>query len=181
MNKSSLIILLFLILFSFRGYAEPLWSNPQNSTPTNYDPNFISEFNVTWTNDVNMTFITISNSTTVLINNATMSNGTYGVDIYNYSVVLPAGTWNWISYANDRSNIWNSTGFTVTINKAPTEITLWLNDTTNSKSYNQNDIANFTAQVNISNLLVNLNSNYPDWIEPTNITTVYNYNNSEAY
>lgn len=119
--RKSLVILLFalcLSTLSFKVYAVPEYSNATNTTPATYDSNTFSQFNVTWSNDVNMTFITITNSTTVLINNASISNSTYGGDIYNYSIVLSAGTWNWTSYANDSSGNWNNTdNITFTISK----------------------------------------------------------------
>ena len=153
MGKLSNIVLfftLFLILFSFASYAEPIWSSSSNITPTNYSSSIPSEFNITWTNDVNMTFITIMNSTTILVNNSSMTNSTYGGDIYNYSIILPAGTFNWTSYANNSSNSWNSTGnITFTIYQADNPVHLYLNDSADqNKTYTYPESVNATATSN---------------------------------
>jgi len=100
--------------------ASPFWSNPSNSSPSTYSSSTLTEFNITWTDYVNVdkVLITIRNSTEVLINNASMTNATYGGGIYNYSIVLPAGTFNWTAYANDTKNNWNaSSTFILNIEK----------------------------------------------------------------
>jgi len=147
-SKIALFFSLFLVIFSFTSYAEPIWSNPKNITPTNYSPSTYSEFNVTWMNDINMTFITITNSSGyVLVNNSTMSNLTYTGDIYNYSIILPVGTFNWTSYANDSSNSWNSTGnITFTIYQADNSVHLYLNGSVDqNKNYTYPEAINATA------------------------------------
>jgi methionine-rich copper-binding protein CopC len=271
MNEKRLLLILssflFISMFSFAGYAEPTWSNITNVTPSNYSPTNYSEFAVNWTDDVNMAFITIINSTdgngTVLVNNSSMTN-TYGGDIYNFSIVLPAGTWNWTSYANNSSNEWNSTNAvtveigkgivplllensdnwsatylvetnttgsgcpnqlnctlyrndtyigdsnpvsdvndsfdigsyvyiyntsgnenyssnsttnTLIVNKIPTSISLWIDSVEASKSFNLNDIANFTAMINVTNLTINLTTNYTGWNDTYNDTVFYNTTN----
>jgi hypothetical protein len=174
-----LMITLFLVIFSFRGYAEPTWSGNLSSTPTNYSPNTFSEFNITWTNDVNMTFITITNSAGyVLVNNSSMSNLTYGENIYNFSIILPAGTFNWTSYANNSTNNWNSSGtWTFTIGLADNPVHLYLNNSIDqNKTYiypqainatstatsgtvylyrNESPVANGTSPINETILLGN--------------------------
>ena len=49
MRKIGLLMffILFLMLFSFRGYAEPIWSNPTNITPATYNQLTNSLFNIT--------------------------------------------------------------------------------------------------------------------------------------
>ncbi len=159
--------------------VKPIWSNNQSSIPSSYSPSTLSQFNITWNDELGLdeVFITIRNSTGILINNSSMDN-TYGGGIYNYSIILPAGTYNWTSYANNSDNKWNSSNtWSFTIGKGATNISLWLNGTEASRSYNLYDIANFTAQVNVSGLTVNLTSDYPGWIELNNTTTVYNTTN----
>lgn len=143
---------LFLTLLSFGAYAQPLWSSPTNTTPTNYIPNYLSEFNITWSNDVNMTFITITNSTGyVLVNNISMSNLTYEGDIYNFSVTLPAGTFNWTSYANDSSNNWNfSDTWNFAIGQADNPVYLYFNNGTNFM--NQNTTITYGTQINATGI-----------------------------
>jgi len=107
----------------------PKWFTNQSSTPTNYSST-ASQFNITWNDTISpisVVLITIKNSTNssdIRVNNASMTNS-YGGDIYNYSIVLPAGTWNWTSYANDSANNWNASDiFTFSIGKeTPTFLT----------------------------------------------------------
>jgi len=115
-----LFTLLILCLFDNVGLAYPVWFENDSSIPPIYSPTNLSEFNITWTNDVNMTFITVTNSTGyVLVNNSSISNLTYGGNIYNFSIILPAGTFNWTSYANNTTNSWSSSGtWTFTISPA---------------------------------------------------------------
>jgi len=155
----------------------PMWANPSNYTPSSYSST-PSQFNITWGDEfgVDKVFITIMNSTGVLVNNASMTNDTYGGFIYNYSIVLPAGTFNWTSYANDSAGNWsNSNTWTFTIGKGPTEIKLWLNNIEGNKSYNLNDIANFTASLNLTNRVIYLNSSCPSW---TNLSTSNSFANN---
>ncbi len=125
----------------------PTWSANNSSTPTNYSST-PSQFNISWSDNVNISnvLITIRNPTGVLINNASMSN-TYGGNIYNYSVILPAGTFNWTSYANDTSGNWNLTNTWVfTISNASNPINIYLNDTLNSnRTYTYPQAINATA------------------------------------
>jgi len=114
----------------------PTWSTNQSSTPPNYSTTNLSQFNITWSDNVGIdkVFITIRNSTGVLVNNTSMSN-TYDVSIYNYSIVLPAGTFNWTSYANDTSNNWNvSSTWTFTIGNGTVPLIL-SNNTSLSGTY----------------------------------------------
>jgi PGF-pre-PGF domain-containing protein len=127
----------------------PTWSTNQSSTPANYSTTNLSQFNITWSDNVNIdkVIITIRNLTGVLISNASMSDATYGGGIYNYSIILPAGTFNWTSYANDTSGNWNSsTTWTITISNASNPVNLYLNDTLNGNStYIYPQVINATA------------------------------------
>jgi len=95
------------ITYSGGDEAEPTWSNNQSSTPTNYSPTTLSEFNITWTDNIDIDTVLIEQNWTSPASNLTMTNDTYDGSIYNYSNVLPAGTYYWKSYANDTSNNWN--------------------------------------------------------------------------
>jgi PGF-pre-PGF domain-containing protein len=136
--------------------TNPGWYTNQSSTPTNYSST-ASQFNITWNDTlspISVVLITIMNSTNssdIRVNNASMTNS-YGGSIYNYSIILPAGTWNWTSYANDTSNNWNATdAWTFTINKAATLATLYLNGTiANITSTYPNSTINVTAVANIT-------------------------------
>lgn len=75
----------------------PTWSGQSNVTPSTYSST-PSQFNISWTDDVGVTTVLIegnwSNS------NDSMTNE-YGDGIYNYSAIIPAGVWQWKSYASD--------------------------------------------------------------------------------
>ena len=96
-------------------------------------------------------------------------NDTFGIGSYNY-------TYNTSGNENYSSN---STSNILVINKIPTSISMWLNDTNASKSYNLNDIINFTAMINVTdqNLTINLTSNFTDWNDTYNDTVFYNTTN----
>jgi len=100
----------------------PTWSNSSNVTSSNYSSSTLSQFNITWTDNVNISTVLIegnwSNS------NASMTP-TYGGGIYNYSAVLPAGVWQWKSYANDtRGNMNSSSSVIIYIAQAMPTMTL---------------------------------------------------------
>jgi len=118
---------------------EPYWSNNQSDTPSIYDSTYLAEFNITWEDaetSPDVVFIE-QNWTNPSGENLTMTNDTYGGSIYNYSVILPAGTYYWKSYANDTANLWNSTDiWTFIIGKARPVIVL----SNNSSSVNTSDL-----------------------------------------
>jgi hypothetical protein len=92
-----------------------------------------------------MTFITITNSTGYLLaNNSSMTNNSGN---YSFSMVLPAGTFNWTSYANDSIGNWNySDTWTFTISQAYNPVQLRLNGTQNdNRTYTYPQAINATA------------------------------------
>lgn len=98
----------------------PRWSTPQNYTPTNYSPTATSYFNITWTDDADVSIVYFESNYSGTPRNYTMNKITG--NIYNYSAILPGGTWYWKSYANDTANAWNSTpqwNFTITPDTTP--------------------------------------------------------------
>jgi hypothetical protein len=92
---------------------------------------------------------------------------TFEVGAYNYTYNT-SGNENYS--ANTTSNI-------LVINKAPTSISLWLNETEGSKSYNINDTANFTAVINVTGLTINLTSNYTGFGQLNGTTSIENTTN----
>lgn len=118
------------------------WSN-DTSAPTNYNPDTPSEFNISWNDTlgnqdlsyVDMAFIEINLTTGTT--NFTITNDTYGGDIYNLSIVLPAGNYYWKGFANVTSGTENATGqeeFSIGQN---TSIQDLINLTINSDASNQ--------------------------------------------
>jgi hypothetical protein len=119
-----LFTLLILCLFDNVGLAYPVWSENNSSVPSIYSPTNLSEFNITWQDNVAISKVLIEINSTGTSSNYTMTN-TYGGNVYNYSIVLPDGTFTWKSYANDTNNSWNSTlSWTFTISPASSLIVL---------------------------------------------------------
>jgi len=127
----------------------PTWSNPQNSTPTIYSSSALSEFNITWQDNVAVSKIFIEINLTGTASNYSMTN-TYGGSIYNYSIVLPAGTFTWKSYANDTSNNWNSSSsWSFTIGKTAPAIHLALNQSEGNTTCTYPEAINVTGWVEV--------------------------------
>jgi hypothetical protein len=186
MRKTYFLMIAFLFLaLSIRGYAEPNWSSPLNTTHGNYESLTYSTFNVTWLNGTDITFV---NTTEVKIEiNYTGTPTNYSMNlvsgneyngIYGYQEILGAGTYQWRSCAIDNETKDNCTEFYYfTINPTVTSINLTLDGTEGNKTYNLYDIANFTAQVNASGLTVNILTNIIGWVEPTGTNITYNTTN----
>jgi PGF-pre-PGF domain-containing protein len=158
------------------------WFTNQSSTPTNYSTTNLSQFNVTWndtTSPISKVFITIRNSTGVLINNASMAN-TYGGSIYNYSLVLPAGTFNWTSYANDSANNWNASDtWTFTISNNTPDVKIFIDDLTNNKTINYS--TSVTIKGNSSNTTTPPNFNlYVINVSTSPLVSLSNTSNNPA-
>jgi hypothetical protein len=130
-----------------------------------------------------MTFIEIGNSSYILVNNSSMSNNTYLGDVYNFSMILPAGNWYWKSYANDSSGNWNtSDSWDFTIGKAPTNVTLLIDGSGNNATVDANWTVNLTAYSNVSGLTINISSNISGWTEPTGTSSVQKiFNESQGF
>ncbi len=129
----------------------PVWINPSNITPTNYSYTTYSQFNITWGDElgvdkVNITIMNSTNPSHIIVNSAFMTNIT--IDTYNYSIVLPTGTWNWTSDANDTAGNWSkSDSWTFTINKSTSNpVNLYLNGSLNqNRTYTYPDAVNATG------------------------------------
>ena len=118
----------------------------------------------TLTNYTNYTSIMVQNYTNLTFINFTQNQ------------LGPAGTYNFTWYANNTANSWNKTqtvGFTVAKN-ATTLMRLFLNNTENNNTYTVNQIANFTAWLNVSKTIT-LRSNYTGFIDLTGTQTIFNY------
>ena len=125
----------------------PTWSSNQTSIQSTYSPTALSLFNITWQDDIGVSLVRFESNYSGSAANYTMNrisgNSTNGV--YNYSAILPAGTFYWKSYANDTTNQLNSTSsWTFTIAKATPTITKYLNGIDNNLT------ATYPQQVNAS-------------------------------
>jgi hypothetical protein len=122
----------------------PQWSNNQSSIVSTYSPTTLSHFNITWTDSSGISKVFIESNWSGY-NNYSMGNS-FGGNIYNYSVILPTGTFYWKSYANDTSNSWNASDtWYFTIGKATPTVTLQLNGSSSDQTYAQGEMAELTA------------------------------------
>ncbi len=96
----------------------------------------------------------------------------------NTAITLGANTYEYICNLSSTENYSSaSTSSILTISKAPTNISLYLNGSENNASYTQNVTGNFTVLVNVSDLTVNLTSNYTGFIQQNGTTSIINYTN----
>ncbi len=137
----------------------PKWS----SNTTNISAKYVETptiFNITWT-DVASAFdkAVIEIDHTGTVTNYSMSN-LGGGSVYTWNDTLPAGTISWRFYGNDTFGNINKTDLMIaSISPAATSTTLYLNGTNGNRSYQINQVANFTGIINISSLPVNLTTN----------------------
>jgi len=77
----------------------PTPNAPTNNASSTY-VQALTQFTIDWTDadDIDTVFIELNHTGTFI--NYTMNN--VAGDVYNYSLQLPAGTYNWTSYANNR-------------------------------------------------------------------------------
>jgi peptidoglycan/xylan/chitin deacetylase (PgdA/CDA1 family) len=106
------------------------------SPDTVYNPAAPLEFNISWnsTIGVDKVLITVWNSTSVIVNNLSMTliSGDPLSGVYSYNVSLPAGTYNWTSYANDTfGKMGSSYIWPFNITKAPNMLDLYINEYAN--------------------------------------------------
>jgi len=85
----------------------PFWSNNLTDIPSVFSPTAKSLFNVTWQDDVSISTVFLESNFTGNAINYTMDP--LADNVFNYSAVLPAGSFYWRSYANDSQGNWSST------------------------------------------------------------------------
>ncbi|MFC1691826.1 hypothetical protein ACFL0W_06630 [Nanoarchaeota archaeon] len=85
----------------------PYWSSNQTDIVATYSSTTLSYFNITWEDDIEVSLARFESNYSLTPNNYTMNNIT--ASVYNYSAILPAGSYYWKSYAKDSSNQWNET------------------------------------------------------------------------
>lgn len=145
----------------------PQWSANQNSTPATYSPVTASQFNITWTDNVAVDTVWIEGNWSGAANYS-MTNDTYGGAIYDYSEILPAGTYYWKSYANDTSDNWNATDtWAFTIARATSTCSLIFDKTSPQ---------NYSTAINASCSCTNPEATATLWRNSTNVTSENNQN-----
>jgi len=128
----------------------PRWSNNHTKIVQNYSNFNASQFNITWFDNLSGIYSGID---TVLIEgnwsgaptNYTMTH--LGNGVYNFSAILPAGTFYWMSCGNNTQGRLNCTGkWVFTVSKASSTTSMEMNGTLNSdRSYAQGETWNITG------------------------------------
>ncbi|MEM0242848.1 MAG: PQQ-binding-like beta-propeller repeat protein [Candidatus Aenigmatarchaeota archaeon] len=127
-----------------------------------YSPNANYRFSIVWIDESEIEEVLIEhNFTSIVKNDSMIKNGNeFYFEIYD----LPAGTYYWKSYAKDIYGNWNvSHDFIYVVNKAPVEIKIYFNGSEEQNVFDVYDIINVTAIINVSNKIIYLNSNLPNW------------------
>jgi len=123
--------------------SPPAYSNPVAGAPSAYSSN-LTYFNITWIDSFPISSVLLESNFSGISKNYTMQNIIDG--IYQFSVVLPAGAFYWKSYANDSlGNLNSSTAQEITINKAQSQILLYINGTENNGAMVYGTTANVSA------------------------------------
>ena len=153
----------------------PKWYSNQSSIPSDYDGS-ASQFNITWnitSSAVNISKVFFESNYSGTAINYSMTNSTYGGDIFNYSVIISPGTYYWKSYANTTEGGWNSTDtWTFTV----PDIT---NPSLTGLSYTPSCIQNATTNMIWSWYQTdnyNISQSYGNWTASS--STVYKVNSS---
>lgn len=163
------------MMFIISDDIRPTYTNNETQALSFYSPTSYSNFSVTWDDNSGDVDAYIVADFTGSYEEYKML-GTYPNFYYN-TTVLPAGRYNYRFMANDSFGNQNTTSdSSFTIAKAPTEVHLYLDNIQGDRTYTQNEIANFTATVNVSELAVSISTNITGWTEPSGITAVYNTN-----
>ncbi|MCS7134391.1 MAG: hypothetical protein NZ889_00830, partial [Candidatus Pacearchaeota archaeon] len=146
---------------SWQGDNPPYWSNNTTSVPKIYSPQILSNFSIEWRDDHGVSTVLLESNFSGIPQNYTMNNSN---GIYVFSSVLPAGIHYWKSYAEDTSNQWNSSDTWIfTIEKAPSEIALYLNGTRNNRTYRPGETAEIKCDLLVPETgFVYLYTTYPD-------------------
>ena len=137
----------------------PQWTGNQSSTPSFYSPTTKSIFNITWTDALtSVDTVFIEGNWSGSPQNYSMTD--LGSGSYGYEEILPAGTHYWKSYSNDTLNNMNvSDTWSFTINKAVTDVKLYLNGSQDNLTVTYPTATNATATLNISTLTFTLYRN----------------------
>jgi len=113
----------------------PYWSSKQTAIQAGYSPSKFSYFNITWEDDNSVSTVYFESNYSGTPVNYSMNNLT--ATVYNYSVILPAGTHYWKSHANDSTDQWNvSAEWDMIIPRASSQAELTLNDSDSNITVN---------------------------------------------
>lgn len=148
------------------------------ASPATYSSSTRYQFNVTWSDSltaIHTVLIEHDFNGTLLNYTVTTKNGAeYN---YTYPGQLAGGTYQWREYANDSvGNVKATAVQYYTVNKAGTTTYLYLNGSRANKIVNLSRAVNFTVQIQSISKVVNLTSNYPDFISQNGNSPLQNTN-----
>lgn len=181
MKKYLIMTLTLFILFSFKVFAIPSWSQSSNSVPSNsqYTPVRNYGFQINWDDSLGISTVLFEWNGIAYSSPAVQNIGNiYWINLTN----LAAGTYSYRWYANNtigESSYSDQWSYTI-IKNFSVPLILTLNGAEGNRSYKRYSIANFVASLNIPNKIVRLESNYPNWATQTNTSVIYNSTNLSA-
>jgi len=168
-------------IYSFNTVSDtidPTWtSNVTSVDSPSYSPGQFYQFNVTWGDNVALDTVFVEHNFTSSLHNDSFNGSERGEYYLNVSD-LAVDRYVWRSYANDSSDNWNKTDqWVYEVDKYTTEISLYLNGTRGNESYEPNQTANFTVNLDVSGKNVNLTANITGFVNQTGSTPLMNYTN----
>lgn len=143
------------------------------SSGTQYAPEINYGFQINFTDNIGISTAFFETNLNSSIKNYTVScfgPATNVLCIINFTDLTAGNNYQYRWIANDTSNNFNSTdvvSYQIAKNTSAV-IRLFLNETEGNKIYGQNQIANFTAFLNVSGKTIFLDSNYTGWALQSN-------------
>jgi len=177
--KIIVIFLLALIILIKPAEAMPIWSQNQTSVPfgSQYLPRANYNFQINWAGSnesYTISNVSFESNFTGSFGNITTTNIS---DIYKVNfTALKAGNYVYRWYAVDNESNWNITDQWnyIIVPNSSISINLYLNGTEANRSYNLNNVANFTVFLNIPNKTVYLNSSYTGFVQQNSSNSLIN-------
>src|SRR3989344_9016049 len=161
----------------------PRFNTNMTSSPNNtqYLPNGNYGFQINWTDNAGINTTLFETNFNASLKNFTV--GCAGTQTNKLCTInftdLKAGNYQYRWYANDTINLFNNTGIIYySVSKNTTNMKLWLNDSESDRSYIRYTYANFTAQLDLPNRIINMTSNMTGFSAQNSTTSViYNTTN----
>ena len=170
--KLSVTVIIFLLLAT-NAYALS-WSDATVSVPngSEYNPDQTYGFQINWNGDgleisevIFEWYVPALDPSEFAKTNVTASNysNTYYANLTNTNELAPEYEYFYRWFAVDNESNWNVTDYFsyILAKNTSASINLYLNGTQANKSYKKNEIANFTAKLNMPNEAIFLDSDYP--------------------
>jgi parallel beta-helix repeat protein len=128
-----------------RDTQAPVWSGNSTNARAVYSSNTQSCFNITWQENVSgIDTVYIQGNWSGSGVNYTVSN--LSSSQFYYCDILPAGTFYWLSLANDTNGLFNySSSWVFSVNKASNPVSLFLNGTLSNMTTTYGNVTNATG------------------------------------